>query len=244
MHLSFDLGPGERPDAQSVSKLSTVLAAAQNTAVYRPLIARRAPGLAELPPIGIHGYIENKEMFRNPKAAPKPLPARPSAAKTLAGSAEELLWLAVRVGAGEAQPPASARRVTVRTPLGERLASERTRDCFWRAFELPVFEELVGSDGETLGFECEGHSGMHLDTQSAIFEAFFGELVVTSLVALRYPVIRLRTGWVGAIEQSTCPCGERVTRFVPVVAAPASRKPPIQAPPPRRASVVPFVAVG
>lgn len=231
MQLSFGFGPGERLDAGNppVSKLSAVLAAARNTPVYGPLIARAAQTsnleLAQLPPISVHTYLGDKEQFRNPKAAARAHPNRIEGA--ISGSVEELLWLAVRVGAGEVAPPAAARRVTVRTPLGERLAEERARDSLWRAFELPVFEELVGSENEVFASECEAHSGYHLETEAAIFEAVYGELVVTSLVAVRYPVIRLRTGWVGAIERCACPCGERVTRFVPVsLAAAAVRIPP------------------
>jgi hypothetical protein len=236
MQLSFGFGPGDRPDA---SKLSAVLAAARRTALYGPLIARTAESgelaLAQLSPIGIHTYIENKEQFRNPKAGAAS-GRRRAADDVLCGSLDELLRLATA-------PPATARRVTVRTPLGERLASESARDCLWRAFELPIFEELTGSEGEVLASECEAHSGLHLDTQSAIFEARYGELVVTSLVALRYPIIRLRTGWVGAIERSTCPCGERVTRFVPVaVAAAPVRKPPTAAQASRRPANHPAVA--
>jgi len=238
MQLSFGFGPGENPDASSalVSKLAAVLAAARRTAVYGPLLAR-AGSFAELSPIGIHPYIENRERFRNPKAPAakaRPKHAEPGAIR---GSLEELLRLAARVGAGEAAAPTTARRIAVRTPLGERLASERARDYLWRAFELPIFEELVGSEGEPFAAECEAHSGFHLAAESALFEACYGELVVTSLVAVRYPILRMRTAWVGAIERCSCSCGERVTRFVPVVVAMgAVRKPPATARSPRRAA--------
>jgi hypothetical protein len=237
MQLSFGFEPGEAPE------LSAVLAAARRTAVYGSLMAR-AGSFSQLPPIGIHAYLEGRERFRNPKAAAakaRPEHGEPGA---ICGSLEELLRLAARVESGKAAPPATVRRLTVRTPLGERLASERARDSLWRAFELPVFEELTGSEGEVLAAECEAHSGLHLDTGSAIFEACYGELVVTSLVALRYPIIRLRTGWVGAIERRACPCGERVTRFVPVpVATGAVRKPPASAGTPRRVETPAVAAV-
>ncbi len=237
MQFPFDFGPGEGPDANSslVSRLSAVLAAARRTAVYGPPIARaeaQTPErvLARLPPVRIHSYLENREQFRNPKAPAAKARPEHGDPGAICGSLEELLRLAARVVAGEAAPPATVRRLTVRTPLGERLASERARDYLWRAFELPVFEELAGSEGEVFAAECEAHSGLHLETESAIFEALYGELVVTSLVAVRYPIIRLRTGWVGAIERCACPCGERVTRFVPVlVATGALRKPPAPA---------------
>jgi hypothetical protein len=248
MQLSFGFGPGEGLDATGsrASKLLAVLAAARRTGFYGPQMAQWASGnpeehLGQLTPTGVHIYLQNREQFRNPKAAGgKTRAAERRSAEAIRGSLEELLRLAARVAAGETTAPAAARRVTIRTALGERLAAERARDCLWRAFELPVFEELVGSEGETLAAECEAHSGFHLEDASAIFEAFYGELVVTSLKALRYPILRLRTGWVGAIERGLCPCGERVARFAPVAltAAPPApaRKPPATARAARRAA--------
>jgi len=235
MQFSFDFGPGEGPDASS--SLALVLAAARRTPIYGPLMAR-AGSFAQLPPIGIHAYIAHREQFRNPKAVVAKARPQHGEAGAICGSLEELLRLAARVEAGTAAPPATARRITVRTALGERLASERARDSLWRAFELPVFEELAGSEGEVFAAECEAHSGFHLETVSAIFEACYGELVVTSLAAVRYPIVRLRTGWVGAIERCACPCGERVARFVPVlVATGAVRKPPVSVGTQRRSAV-------
>ena len=236
MQLTFGFGPGAAPDAGSspASKLAAVLAAARCTSVYGPPIAR-VGSFAQLSPIGVHAYLENREQFRNPNAAAAKPRTERGTPGALCGSLEDLLRLAARVEAGEATPPLTARRLTIRTPLGERLASESARDSLWRAFELPLFEELTGSEGEVFAAECDAHSGFHLETDSAIFEAWYGELVVTSLVAVRYPILRLRTGWVGAIDRCACPCGERLTRFVPVLAAAgAARKPPVAARTPRR----------
>ncbi len=229
MQPKFGFGPGEAPDAvRSPAKLAAVLEAARRTSVYGPAIAR-AGSFAELSPIGIHTYLENRDQFHNAGGTAAKPRTEPEAPGTIWGSLEELLRLAARVWTKQTAPPVTARRLTIRTPLGERLASDSARDSLWRAFELPLFEELTGSEGEALGVECEAHSGFHLATDSAIFEASYGEMVVTSLVAVRYPILRLRTGWVGAIDRCACPCGERVTRFVPVlaVAAPA-RKPPVE----------------
>jgi len=236
MQLTFGFGPGEAPDAgsSSASRLSAVLAAARRTSVYGSAIARAA-SFAQLSPIGIHAYLENRERFRNPSPVGTQAQPERAAPGAICGSLEELLRLAARVERKEAAPPTTARRLSIRTPLGERLASESARDSLWRAFELPIFEELTGSEGEGFGAECEAHSGFHLATDSAIFEAWYGELVVTSLVAVRYPILRLRTGWVGAIDRCACPCGERVTRFVPALATAApARKPPVAVRTPRR----------
>ncbi len=244
MQLSFGFGPGEAPDAGSSleSKLAAVMGAARCTSAYGPAIAR-AGSFAQLSPTGVHAYLENREHFRNPNAAAARARTESGAPEAICGSLEELLRLAARVEARAAAPPITARRLVIRTPLGERLASESARDSLWRAFELPVFEELTGSEGEMLAAECEAHSGLHLATESAIFEAWYGELVVTSLVAIRYPIVRLRTGWVGAIDRCACPCGERVTRFVPVLAAERpARKPPAAASTSRRRGAEPAAA--
>ena len=37
------------------------------------------------------------------------------------------------------------------------------RDLLWRAFGLPVFEQLLGADGRVLARECEVHDGLHAD---------------------------------------------------------------------------------
>jgi hypothetical protein len=234
MQLSFGFGPGENGALSSarVSKLSAVLAAAGRIALYGK-VEQEAPDalLARLPRVHIQTYLEDREQFRNHKAPSGAGRREPGAAAgEIRGSLGELLRLAERVGSGEAAPPAGARRLIVRTSLGDRLVSDRARDYLWRVFELPIFEELRGSENELLAAECEAHEGFHLETGSAAFEIFYGELVVTSLVALRYPVVRLRTGWVGAIGRCTCACGAAVTRFLPVVVAETVlRKPPAAA---------------
>lgn len=37
------------------------------------------------------------------------------------------------------------------------------RDLLWKAFGLPVFEQLRGADGRVIARECEVHDGLHLD---------------------------------------------------------------------------------
>ena len=37
------------------------------------------------------------------------------------------------------------------------------RDLLWKAFGLPVFEQLRGADGRVVARECEVHNGLHLD---------------------------------------------------------------------------------
>jgi hypothetical protein len=37
------------------------------------------------------------------------------------------------------------------------------RDLLWRRFGVPVFEELMDSQGRILASECEAHDGLHVD---------------------------------------------------------------------------------
>jgi hypothetical protein len=238
MQLSFKFRISEDTRA---GKLEKVLAAARRTAYYSAYLpgppgdgsAERA--ITNLPPVEIGAYLEHREQFRNPgarmthsgadrlSAAPDGWRARLGfRAETIAGPLQALLRL---VGSGE-KLPSSVRRVVVHRALGELLLSERTRETLWRAFELPVFEELRGTGGEVLAFECDAHAGLHLKKDSAIFEILNGELVVTSLAAVVYPVVRLRTGIEGTIEVGVCPCGETAARFIPSTAPGAPRNPP------------------
>lgn len=241
VQLSVSLGGhAYRPEPDPrAAKLQSALAAASRTAFYgRRLknVSGRPLGtpypfeiLRNLPPVTLQTFIENRDQFTNARA--RPAAARPEsvhlvpngwrgrlgfAIEAIAGPQADLARLAARIHAGEPAPGRGARRLLVYTKLGEPLLDSTLRDRLWQAFELPVFEQLHGFDGELLASECEAHEGMHLETESAIFEALDGALVVTSLLGLRHPVLRLRTGLAGAIERRTCPCGEAVSSFLPV----------------------------
>jgi len=45
------------------------------------------------------------------------------------------------------------------------------RDLLWKAFGLPVFEQLRGGNGKVIARECEVHNGLHLDTNSDLSSA-------------------------------------------------------------------------
>jgi hypothetical protein len=38
------------------------------------------------------------------------------------------------------------------------------RDELWRRFGVPLFEELMDSEGRILASECEAHDGLHVDS--------------------------------------------------------------------------------
>lgn len=125
--------------------------------------------------------------------------------------------------------PPSIHRIVVSSRITAGLLREEDRENLWQRFQLPVFERLVGLDGETLAWECAAHSGLHLDPKCALVEVPNGEeaeLVLTSLAGVRYPLVRLRTGLVARCETRRCGCGETSPRLVFTESLAALRKPP------------------
>ncbi|MDX2151991.1 MAG: hypothetical protein SFV54_14730 [Bryobacteraceae bacterium] len=105
--------------------------------------------------------------------------------------------------------------------LEEGRLTDSERDELWRAFELPVFEQLRAPGGELLAAECEAHQGLHLDGREAIVEfddtRTPPEALFTSLLNLRQPQIRLALGWSLQLDHSPCACGRPGVRAAQVV---------------------------
>ncbi len=38
------------------------------------------------------------------------------------------------------------------------------RERLWRAFRVPVFEQMIGPDCSLLAGECEAHNGLHIES--------------------------------------------------------------------------------
>jgi hypothetical protein len=96
--------------------------------------------------------------------------------------------------------------------------SQEAREISWRVFQVPVFGQFLGLARELLAWECEAHEGLHVETDNAIFETDAGErepeLLVTSLINLRRPLLRLATGLTATMEHSVCGCGLTGPRLV------------------------------
>ena len=43
--------------------------------------------------------------------------------------------------------------------------SAQDRDCLWRAFRIPLFEQIINQEGVVLAAECEAHNGLHIESQ-------------------------------------------------------------------------------
>jgi hypothetical protein len=53
--------------------------------------------------------------------------------------------------------------IVLARPENPRLTMEQ-RQQLWRAFRVPVFEQVVGENGALLAAECEAHAGLHIES--------------------------------------------------------------------------------
>lgn len=84
-------------------------------------------------------------------------------------------------------PSLSHALIVLERPSWPRL-TEADRNAFWRAFRVPVFEQIIGPSGELLAGECEAHEGLHIEA----------------------PGLRLTQDMVDA---TPCRCGRAIPRF-------------------------------
>ena len=91
------------------------------------------------------------------------------------------------------------------------------RTTIEEVFNTKVFDTYGLNDGGVSAFECQNHSGMHIDTDRSILEVVdengntlkngTGRIVATSLGNFAMPFIRYNTGDIGTISSEKCPCG-------------------------------------
>ena len=97
--------------------------------------------------------------------------------------------------------------------VGRPCLTQADRDLLWHAFQVPVYEQFRGFHGELLAMECARHQGLHVQPECAVFEASGVDLLLTSLVNLRHPALRLTTGITGIIDTAPCPCALTTPRL-------------------------------
>jgi hypothetical protein len=121
----------------------------------------------------------------------------------------------LRACAGNPSPLRNA--VIAFTGILEGPLTPEDGDALWRQYQVPVFEQFLGMDGELLAWECEIHHGLHVREEAALFECGEQErLLVSFLANPRLPLLRLETGLTGRLVQEACPCGEPSPRVVDV----------------------------
>lgn len=123
------------------------------------------------------------------------------------------LSLADRRRRGRFDLPSLKTAIVVLTSFESTPLADHQRDLLWKAFGVPIFEQLRGWDGAVLARECEVHDGLHIDDTTAIFQLHEQELLVTELGTAGEPIIRTRTGFTGEIATGLCECGAETPRL-------------------------------
>jgi hypothetical protein len=77
--------------------------------------------------------------------------------------------------------------IVLERPGAKRLTNA-DRNALWRAFHVPIFEQIIGPSGQLLAGECEAHDGLHIEG----------------------PGLHLTREM---IDLSLCPCGRKSARF-------------------------------
>jgi phenylacetate-CoA ligase len=110
--------------------------------------------------------------------------------------------------------------------VGEAL-TEEWRDTLQSAFNLDVLAGYGPSDVMAPGvaFECEEKKGLHVNEDHFVLEIVDpqsgalrspgqdGEVVLTTLTARAFPLIRFRTGDLASTLDAPCPCGRTFVRI-------------------------------
>ena len=91
-------------------------------------------------------------------------------------------------------------RLNVHSSAREGLLDEGSRDVLWEAFGVPLFEHLIGPDGEVIAAECDAHRGLHLAQG-----------------------VDLPAGFLCIIERGRCACGRSSPRLVRLEPFPVHR---------------------
>src|SRR5262249_54027200 len=119
----------------------------------------------------------------------------------------------------------SAVRITVHA--GEPGASiPETRKRIQDAFGAMTYDHVGMTEMGAYGFECQHQSGLHINEEEFIAEIVDpislepvedgqkGELVLTNLGRVGMPLVRYRTGDLGAISRDPCACGRPWARLL------------------------------
>jgi phenylacetate-coenzyme A ligase PaaK-like adenylate-forming protein len=132
--------------------------------------------------------------------------------ESIAAPLEILLAMARQTG----RPPVLQHSVVAFTSLaGPELTAADVR-LLWRAFQVPVFQQLRAPDGQLLASECEAHTGLHIaDTAYCEFRPCTQgpELIISYVDAAGLPALRLATGLTARTDNGPCACGSSIPRL-------------------------------
>jgi len=94
------------------------------------------------------------------------------------------------------------------------LMSADQREEFWERYQVPLFQQFLGTDGRVVAAECEVHAGLHIHEEAAVIERVEGQLLLTSLTDEQSPALRVESGIYGDIDIEACECGRVSPRIV------------------------------
>jgi phenylacetate-CoA ligase len=107
-------------------------------------------------------------------------------------------------------------RVKTIIATAERLATQQ-RSFLEQVYGGELFNLYCTREYGCVGFECDRHDGFHIDTESVFVEITrdgqpvapgeIGEITITDLLNRGMPLIRSRTGDMGALAAAPCGCG-------------------------------------
>jgi len=101
------------------------------------------------------------------------------------------------------RPPVFTHAVIVLESPGDTPLSIGEREQLWRAFRVPVFEQIIGPHGKLLAADCEAHDGLHVEASGMPW------------ADVQWPGYRL--------ESSACGCGRKTPRLVSALPAERAR---------------------
>ena len=100
------------------------------------------------------------------------------------------------------------------------MLSDVDRQLISAGFGVPVYDSYGLREAGLIGHEC-AHGTMHCMDEQVLLETIDpetlqptdgeGELVVTNLVGLAFPIIRYRTGDIVTLSNKPCPCGRNLS---------------------------------
>jgi hypothetical protein len=136
----------------------------------------------------------------------------------VAAPVARLRELARAIATGAAPPPRLDHAVIAFTGVHYGLLTDEDRDLFWSAYQVPLFEQLVGLGDEVLAWECEAHVGLHVVPENLLLEVSSSwpepELLFTSLDCIEFPALRVATGFTATVDRNPCACGMSTPRLL------------------------------
>jgi phenylacetate-CoA ligase len=109
--------------------------------------------------------------------------------------------------------------------------SESSREMIRARYGIPCFGAYSAVEATRIGFECEAHSGIHLNEDiyplriidprgRTLAPGENGEVVVSNLVNRAMVILNYRLGDTAELQPGPCPCG----RSLPLLSYPAGRR--------------------